>query len=165
MQWSMLSLFLLLVAQGTFIDCAPQSEDSQQEENDNGIVPGYGISANANVNVVVNIVQPGTAPDPDIPSSLLVSSSGPAGTVQLGAMGLYRLTDDVLNDRRTWRNKEDFIYWRNNFWCIGESYQGNVDHMCGANPSSTKVPPMDGWLFVNRIGKLALDDALTVEPI
>ena len=75
------TLLTLMVCRG--IDSAPQSQD-------NGKVEGYGISVNANVNVQVNVVQPGTAPDPDIPGSLLVSSSGPAGTVQLGAMGLYR---------------------------------------------------------------------------
>ena len=75
------TLLTLMVCRG--IDSTPQSQD-------NGKVEGYGISVNANVNVQVNVVQPGTAPDPDIPGSLLVSSSGPAGTVQLGAMGLYR---------------------------------------------------------------------------
>jgi len=146
----------------TIDDRAP-SPSKTPTQKDNGKVPGYGLSVSAASVVELDVLSANT--DPDVPGALLVSSSGPSGTVQLGAMGLYKLTTDKVNDHRTWQNIEDFIYWRGGYWCIGESYQATADHMCTANPENSESPTKPAWLFINQDLKWEYDADLKVHQI
>ena len=101
------------------------------------------------------------------PDVFIISSTGPAGTVQKSSMGTFYMMDGVSRGNRpVWKKEGDdlFLYYApDSVWSVGPDISSTSPYLYNPINPYLIYPNQTNWKFKNSKNKYELDTQLQVE--